>query len=87
MSTECVSTEFTKAVTKVAKRKMSRPSRGDHDYLITAAEGTKLLNVTSEPRNWLKLIFAFKTRFNIRPFSKNPKKATTNKKKFNIRHK
>ncbi|KAK7827956.1 putative ac transposase [Quercus suber] len=40
---------------------MSRPSRGDHDYLITAAEGRKLLNVTSEPRNWLKFIFAFKT--------------------------
>ena len=45
---------------------MSRPSRGDHDYLVTAAEGTKLLDVTSEPRNRLKLIFAFKTRFNIR---------------------
>ena len=53
---------------------MSRPSRGDHDYLVTAAEGTKLLDVTSEPRNRLKLIFAFKTRFNVRPFSKKPKK-------------
>lgn len=45
---------------------MSRPSRADHDYLITTAEGTMWLNVTSEPKNWLKLIFAFKTRFNIR---------------------